>query len=272
VTCGAVRTVEANGLGLRLHEWGRAGDPPVLLLHSLAAHGHWWDWAAPRLAAGRHVVAADFRGHGGSAWAEPASYRFADYVADTLAVLDALGWRAPLVIGHSLGGFVGANLAALHPMRVGTLVIADILTGWTDDLEARARRQAERPPAVFASPAEAAAGFRLVPPETRAAADRLAHLAEAGVVERGPRRWEWAFDRRVFLHPPVNPWPFLPGVLCPTLVVRGERSPLMDRDQMLRVATAVRQGQFGELKNAYHHLILDDPAGFAALVTAWAPA
>jgi hypothetical protein len=34
----------------------------------------------------------------------------------------------------------------------------------------------------------------------------------------------------------------------------------------------VRQGQFAELKNTYHHLILDDPAGFAALVTAWAPA
>jgi esterase len=244
----------------------------VLLLHSLAAHGHWWDWVAPLLAARAHVIALDFRGHGGSAWADPPAYRFADHVADTLATLDALGWRAPLVIGHSLGGFVGANLAALHPMRVGTLVIADMLTGWTEDLEARAKRQAERPAPVFASAADAAAGFRLVPPETRAPAERLAHLAAAGVVERRPRQWEWAFDRRVFLHPPVDPWPFLPGVLCPALVVRGGQSTLMDRDQMLRVATAVRQGQFAEVKGAYHHLVLDDPAGFASIVTGWAPA
>jgi pimeloyl-ACP methyl ester carboxylesterase len=70
----------------------------------------------------------------------------------------------------------------------------------------------------------------------------------------------------------VDPWPFLPGVLCPTLVVRGQQSTLMDRDQMLRVATAVRQGQFAEVKGAYHHLVLDDPAGFASVVTGWAPA
>ena len=71
---------------------------------------------------------------------------------------------------------------------------------------------------------------------------------------------------------PIDPWPFLPGVLCPALVVRGQGSSLMDRDQMLRVATAVRQGQFAEVKNAYHHLVLDDPAAFVSVVTAWTPA
>jgi esterase len=243
----------------------------VLLLHSIAAHGHWWDGVAPRLT-GRHVVALDLRGHGGSAWAEPPAYRFVDHVADALATLDALGWRAPLVIGHSLGGYVGALLAALHPMRVGAVVIADMLTGWTEDMAARAQRQVERPAQVFPSPAAAAAGFRLAPPETRAPAETLAHLATTGVVERRPGQWEWAFDRRVFLHPPIDPWPFLPGVLCPALVVRGQGSSLMDRDQMLRVATAVRQGQFAEVTNAYHHLVVDDPAAFAAVVTAWAPA
>ena len=256
---------------MRLHEWGRAGDAPVLLLHSIAAHGHWWDGVAPRLT-GRHVVALDLRGHGGSAWAEPPAYRFADHVADALATLDALGWRAPLVIGHSLGGYVGALLAAMHPMRVGAVVIADMLTGWTEDMAARAQRQAERPAAAFPSPAAAAAAFRLAPPETRASVETLAHLAITGLMERRPGHWEWAFDRRVFLHPPIDPWPFLPGVLCPALVVRGQGSSFMDRDQMLRVATAVRQGQFAEVKNAYHHLVLDDPAAFTAVVTAWAPA
>jgi pimeloyl-ACP methyl ester carboxylesterase len=61
-------------------------------------------------------------------------------------------------------------------------------------------------------------------------------------------------------------------VLCPTLVVRGMKSPVMDREQMLRAATAVRLGQFAEVREAYHHLVLDDPAGFAAVVTGWTPA
>jgi esterase len=243
----------------------------VLLLHSIAAHGHWWDGVAPRLAARAHVVALDFRGHGGSAWAGDGAYPFAGYVADALGAVDALGWRAPLVIGHSLGGYVGALLAARHPMRVGTLVIADMLTGWTDDMAARARRQAERPAATFASVAAAAAAFRLAPPETRASAETLAHLATVGVVERRPGQWEWAFDRRVFLHPPIDPWPFLGSVLCPALVVRGEGSTLMSREQMLRVATGVRQGQFAEVKDAYHHLVLDDPAAVADVVAGWTP-
>jgi pimeloyl-ACP methyl ester carboxylesterase len=272
VPCGAPRHFDANGLTLRLHEWGEGGARPALLLHSLAAHGHWWDWAAPHLAARGPVAALDLRGHGGSAWASDGTYRFVDWVADALAAIDALGWRAPLVIGHSLGGYVGALLAARHPMRVGALVIADMFTGWSEDMAARAQRQAERPAAALPSAAAAAADFRLAPPETGASADMLAHLATAGVVERRPGQWEWAFDRRVFLHPPIDPWPFLGGVLCPALVVRGQGSSLMDRDQMLRVATAVRQGQFAELKGAYHHLVLDDPAGFAALVTGWAPA
>src|SRR5207245_11631850 len=49
MACGEARAVEANGLRLRLWKWGGAG-PPALLLHSLAAHGHWWDWMAARLA------------------------------------------------------------------------------------------------------------------------------------------------------------------------------------------------------------------------------
>jgi pimeloyl-ACP methyl ester carboxylesterase len=50
MACGAPHVIEANGLRLRLHEWGEPGRPPALLLHSLAAHSHWWDWSGPLLA------------------------------------------------------------------------------------------------------------------------------------------------------------------------------------------------------------------------------
>lgn len=270
MTCGTPRDIRAGGLTLRAYEWGAAGDPPALLLHSLAAHSHWWDWTAPLLTGRRHVVALDFRGHGGSQWAEPAAvYRFTDYVADVVVVLDALGWRAPLVIGHSMGGYVGAYLASLHPSRVSRLVITDMLTGRSEEQEAWALKQAERPGPEFPTAAEAAARFRLVPPETNAPPEWRRHLGEAGAVERRPGAWQYAFDRRVFLHPPVDPWPFLGGVICPTLVVRGAGSSIMDREQWLRVTTAVKMGQFAEVKDAYHHLILDDPPQFVSIVEDW---
>src|SRR5574342_1145736 len=269
MACGAPRDVEANGFRLRLHEWGEPGKRPALLLHSLAAHSHWWDWTAPLLAGRFSVAALDLRGHGGSSWSDPPAYRPSDYAADIVAILGALSWQSPLVIGHSLGGYVGAYLAASHPDRVGALVITDTMTQWSEDETAWALKQVERPGPEFANPSEAGSRYRLSPPETRAPADWIRHLGEAAVVERKPGVWSYTFDRRVFAQARPDAWPLLPGVLCPTLVVRGEGSRIMDRDTMLRAATATHRGQFAEVKDAWHHLILDDPADFCSIVTAW---
>lgn len=267
--CGRPRRVEANGLGFQLYEWGDASQPPALLLHSLAAHSHWWDQVAPHLAARQHVVAVDFRGHGGSDWSEP--YRFVDYVGDVDAVMRALGWRSALVIGHSMGGYVAALYAAHHPDRVTAVVIADMLTGWSDEMAQRARAQAERPAAEFASATDVGQRFRLAPPDTTAPRERLAHLGEAGAAERAPGRWSLAFDRRVFLHPPPDPFRFLDDVRAPALVVRGAGSVVMSLDEADAVAAAVQRGEAREIPDAFHHLVLDAPEAFANAVLEWEP-
>ena len=268
-TCGRGRTVTVNGLDLALCEWGAGPGAATVLLHSLAAHRHWWDWTAPRWAAGRRVVALDFRGHGASAQASPPAYTFEDYAGDVCGVLDALGIERARLIGHSMGGLVGALVAARHPARVESLVIADILTSWTADQAAAAARQAGRPSAEFASPAEAGARFRLQPPDTRATGEVLHHLGASGVRARAQGGWQLAFDRAVFLHPPVDPWPFLPAIACPALVIHGERSALMDRAAAGRVASAIPRGTAVTLPNTFHHLVLDAPEAFAAAVDAW---
>lgn len=273
IVCGTRRSASGNGLTLALHAWGPAEAPPLLLLHSLAAHSHWWDWTAEFWARRYRVLAVDFRGHGASAHAVPPAYSFDDYVVDTVAALDALRVARPVVIGHSLGGYVGASLAALHPDRVRALVIADMLTERTPEQVEWARRQAARPAPEFPSLAEAVGRFRLQPPETRAPAERIRHLAEAGVRETVPGVWQLAFDRAVFVHPPVDPWPFLSAVSCPTLVIHGQGSVIMDRKAAERVAAAVRRGVAVSLAGVFHHLMLDDPAGFVTAVDDWlAPA
>src|SRR3989449_1254417 len=167
-TCGATRAIEARGLRLAAWEWGARERPAMLLLHSLAAHSHWWDGMAALLEDTFHIVALDFRGHGHSGHAMPPAYHFADYVADVVAALDVLGWRAPIVVGLSMGAYVGSMLAARHTERVGALVIGDMLTGWTDAMSERTRVMAERPAPAFASLDEAGARFCLPPPETPA--------------------------------------------------------------------------------------------------------
>jgi abhydrolase domain-containing protein 6 len=48
--------------------------------------------------------------------------------ADVLAVLDTVAGPSPIVIGHSMGGYMAAWVAAHHPDRVAGAVIVDILT------------------------------------------------------------------------------------------------------------------------------------------------
>ena len=110
---GAPRFLEASRLRLQLFEWGGAARAPAPWL---AAHRHGWDRTAPLLAEDSHVAALDFRATapatGGSA-----RHRFAEH--GVVAVLDGLGWTAPLVTGRSMGGHVGACLAARLPTRPG---------------------------------------------------------------------------------------------------------------------------------------------------------
>ena len=244
MACGAASTIQVNGLRLQVYRWGRPELRPALLLHSLAAHSHWWDWVAPLLAQHFQVVALDLRGHGGSDWVEPAAYRAVDYAGDIVAVLDALGWRSPLVIGHSLGGYIGVNLASLHPDRVGSLVIVDTMTQWNDRELASALEQAERPGPEFASPAEAGARLKLSPRETTAPAYDFA-LARPACSRVGPASASTSNGACRAL--PPDPWTILPFV---PPHARGPRGGQPDHGQggvaargHERAARAVRRGE-----------------------------
>jgi pimeloyl-ACP methyl ester carboxylesterase len=261
--------VRGHGLRLRTYAWPNPGRPRALLLHSLAAHSHWWDWAAPRLAARFDVLALDFRGHGGSERSADGRYGFEDYVEDVVAVLATLGGEPPLLIGHSMGGYVAARLAAHHPDRVAGVVITDILTTWPEDFAQFARRQAERPAPEFPSAPAAGERFRLAPPDSRTPPERVRHLGEAGVVAPHTGGFTYAFDRRVFLHPPVDPWPFLGRIEAPALVVHGEHSPIMSAESAGQVAAAIPSGEAATLAGAHHHLVVEDPARFAEIVLRW---
>ncbi|HEU5024622.1 MAG TPA: alpha/beta hydrolase [Spirillospora sp.] len=109
------RFVDVDGLRMHVALAGR-GEPLVLL------HGwpqHWWQWRhlIGPLAEHHRVICPDLRGLGWTA-APPDGYSPAAMADDVIGLLDRLGVRAFGLIGHDWGGAAGYVLALRYPGRV----------------------------------------------------------------------------------------------------------------------------------------------------------
>jgi lipase len=111
-------------LELHLHEWGDPAAAPVICLHGVNAHGRRFrKLAESRLQRRFRVLAPDLRGHGFSDWEPP--WTIATLAHDVLETLDAVGVRRAQFVGHSLGGRLVLELAALDPGRVERAALLD---------------------------------------------------------------------------------------------------------------------------------------------------
>jgi pimeloyl-ACP methyl ester carboxylesterase len=107
------------------------GDPLghlILCVHGLSANCRSFDRFVPVLAeAGHHVVTMDLRGRGRSEITPRGSYGWDSHVRDLLEIAELYGADSFVVIGHSMGGFIGMSLAAQYPRRCSRLVLLDAL-------------------------------------------------------------------------------------------------------------------------------------------------
>jgi len=93
---------------------------PVVLLHGFPELAYSWRHQIPVLAgAGYRVIAPNQRGYGrSSAPPEVEAYRLDVLAADVIGLLDTLGERQAVVIGHDWGSPVAWHTALTHPDRV----------------------------------------------------------------------------------------------------------------------------------------------------------
>jgi pimeloyl-ACP methyl ester carboxylesterase len=151
--------VERNGTTGRtssgiVYDVGGEGPDLLLLVHGLGANAAVW---RPLLEHGQpgRWVAPDLRGHGRSIAEGPWSCGM--HAADLAAVVAEVGADEVTVLGHSLGGVLGAVLAGdLFQVPISSVVTVGVKLDWSDEDVAAARRIAQRPPKVFDSAAEAA--------------------------------------------------------------------------------------------------------------------
>jgi pimeloyl-ACP methyl ester carboxylesterase len=260
------RRFHVNGLSLSALEWGTADRPGVLFLHGGSAHAHWFDAVAPGLADRFHLVSLDQRGHGESQWpgteADGAAYATEHFVADLVGVLDALAWERAAVVGHSMGGHNAMALGAWHPERLWALTVIDSRPAIPIARLARMHRRGHRGPRRHETLEAALASFRLLPPDTVADEALLRHLAREGIAERDGR-FQYRFDPAANgTRQPVDLWDLVSRITAPTLLVRGEHSPILPPPMAADLLARIPRARLVEIPGAYHHLVLDAPAAF----------
>jgi len=115
--------VRGDGIQIQLAVWEGSGKT-ILSIHGLTANSRFWDCLASALSPAHKVIAMDLRGRGLSE-KPPAGYSIEHHCRDILALLNDLGLKRIVLMGHSLGAFISLVFAAKHPQKVDRLILVD---------------------------------------------------------------------------------------------------------------------------------------------------
>lgn len=115
------RWIHVNDVELAVHEWSGSG-PPIFFAHATGFHGRCWDAIVAELP--QRCLAVDVRGHGRSD-APPPPYAWSTLGADIAALVQALGLRGCVGVGHSMGGHLIVQAAAAVPEAFAALLLVE---------------------------------------------------------------------------------------------------------------------------------------------------
>lgn len=111
--------LDIRGLRYHVRRWPSPGAPKMVLLHGWMDVSASFQFLVDALRADWDVYAPDWRGYGLTQWGKSDCYWFPDYLADLDFLLEHVEKEKPVnLVGHSLGGNVGALYAGIRPARV----------------------------------------------------------------------------------------------------------------------------------------------------------
>ncbi len=118
-----MKTVQGDGVKINLALWEGEGKP-ILCIHGITANCRCWDAFAAALVPRYHVMAMDLRGRGRSDKPDT-GYSLDHHIRDINGLLDDLKLEKVVIMGHSLGAFIGLAFAAEYPQRIERLILVD---------------------------------------------------------------------------------------------------------------------------------------------------
>jgi pimeloyl-ACP methyl ester carboxylesterase len=250
--------------GAKIHylAWGERGRRGLVFVHGGGAQAHWWTHVAAPFADEFRVLAIDLSGHGDSGHRE--LYDIEQWTDEVVAVADAGGIRgAPVVVGHSMGGFITIATASLHGDELSGVIVCDSPVTEPDaEIGSYRVKEAFGLPRTYRTVEDALARFRTVPPQPHYLDFVMDHVGRRSLraVEGG---FQWKFDRRIFEQFKDGmrsiALPYLSTVRCRLALLRSEFglvTPDIGKSmyEAMGLVTPVI-----ELPQAGHHSMLDEP-------------
>jgi len=263
------KLVELSGTQLNILEWGDSTLPGLLFLHGGAAHVGWWRFIAPFFLPDYHCIAVDMSGHGDSA--RRSKYAPVLWSEEVLALIHyrPLFTDPPVIIGHSMGGLIGIRAAVILAEELPGLVIIDSaarprLANHAGDGNIQKRRNGSNllgQKRIYENRQKALARFRLIPPQPCSNDVLLEYIATESI-RKTAEGWTWKYDPDAFRDlQPVSIFEELKIIACPTAIIYGQHSRILDRETAEKMKSEIRNAlDVIEIKDAYHHIMLDQPA------------
>lgn len=263
--------VEAAGCPVSYRCWGPAGAAGIVLVHGGAAHARWWDHIAPLLGPQYRVAALDLSGHGDSGRRE--DYSLAQWAGEVVAVAGAAGMaERPVVIGHSMGGFVTLATAARFPAQIaGAVTLDSRVREPTPEEQAARRHTAFGPLKVYPDRDKALSRFRTIPAQDEYLPYVIEHVARTSLrpVAGG---WTWKFDPKIFGRQFPGPG-LLRSAASRIAMFRSERGLVTPEVGAQMYELLGRAAPVIEIPLAGHHMMLDQPlsliTGLRTLLADW---
>jgi pimeloyl-ACP methyl ester carboxylesterase len=261
--------VEVDDCPIHYLAWGEKGRRGIVFVHGGGAHAHWWTHVAARYANCYRVAAIDLSGHGDSGRRE--RYSLEGWTNEVMTVAhDSDMSGQPVLVGHSMGGFVTIATSALHPGSLAGVVVCDSPVSAPDpEIDAHRMGAAFGKPRAYASRAEALERFRTVPLQ-----DHYLDYVMADVGYHSLREtregWRWKFDPLAFTafdeNPRVAARPYLPRVSCRLALLASECGLVTEDVGAYMYDLMGRVNPVIEIPLAGHHVMLDQPLSLISAI------
>lgn len=282
----------ANSIDIHYLRTAASGrrTPSLVLLHGLMGSGAGWTPVARALEGEFDVIMPDARGHGRSS-APGDGYRYDELAGVVIGLINGLDLSHPVLVGHSMGGMTAAVVAArtagaviagreavgaihgavgaihgavsaIHNVRLGALILVDptFLSPdrqrdvYTSDVAEQHRRALTRSRAELIVEARARHPQRSLELLEIQAEARLNTSLAAFDVLRPP-----APDYRVVMQ----------GIDIPTLLVIGDRTPVVTLDMATELASGNPHVRIAEVRDAGHAIPFEQPEALSREIAAF---